>query len=123
MSELCLVYGMVGIISPFTWNFIWLNLFTGENVNDYFFRVVCLTFEAAVLRELESSPTQTKHIGNDLISKFHLFRSNILFVISMRQIIYCAWLSDNLSSNTVTVSRQMDTPINVCIDQESIQQK
>lgn len=40
---------------------------SGENVNDYFFRVVCLTFEAAVLRELESSPTQTKHIGNDLI--------------------------------------------------------
>lgn len=38
-------------------------------MNDYFFRVVCLTFEAAVLRELESSPTQTKHIGNDLISK------------------------------------------------------
>ncbi|KAK3083692.1 hypothetical protein FSP39_001527 [Pinctada imbricata] len=43
---------------------------SGENVREFFFRAVCLTFEAAVLRELEAtSPTATKQIGNDLISK------------------------------------------------------
>ena len=39
-------------------------------MREFFFRAVCLTFETAVLRELEaSSPTAAKQIGNDLISK------------------------------------------------------
>ncbi|VDI47213.1 ras-related protein Rab-34-like [Mytilus galloprovincialis] len=41
---------------------------TGENVKEFFFRAVALTFEAAILREIDtSSDGPTKQIGNDLI--------------------------------------------------------
>ena len=44
--------------------------FVGENVREFFFRAVALTFEAAILREIEpSGAAQTKQIGNDLISR------------------------------------------------------
>ena len=45
-------------------------LISGENVRDFFFRAVSLTFEAAVLREIDTtSPTQTQEIGNDFVSE------------------------------------------------------
>lgn len=41
---------------------------TGENVKEFFFRAVALTFEAAILREIDTSGAgPTKQIGNDLI--------------------------------------------------------
>ncbi|XP_060075744.1 ras-related protein Rab-34-like [Ylistrum balloti] len=41
---------------------------TGENVKDFFFRAVSLTFEAAVLREVDTDHSQpAKQIGNDFI--------------------------------------------------------
>ena len=41
----------------------------GENVQDFFFRVMCLNFDCALLRELETDKPASKQIGNDLISK------------------------------------------------------
>lgn len=40
---------------------------TGENVKEFFFRVVALTFDDAIQREAESMKTKTKQIGNDFI--------------------------------------------------------
>lgn len=41
---------------------------TGENVKDFMFRAVSLTFEAAVLREVDTNNSEpTKQIGNDFI--------------------------------------------------------
>ncbi|KAK6190817.1 hypothetical protein SNE40_002598 [Patella caerulea] len=42
---------------------------TGENVREFFFRAVSLTFDSQMLKELESTRTvSSKQIGNDLIS-------------------------------------------------------
>ncbi|KAK2153719.1 hypothetical protein LSH36_288g02047 [Paralvinella palmiformis] len=40
---------------------------TGENVKEFFFRVVALTFDDAIQREAESMKTRAKQIGNDFI--------------------------------------------------------
>lgn len=40
---------------------------TGENVNEFFFRAVALTFDRSVLRELEGSNVPATQIGNKLI--------------------------------------------------------
>ncbi|RUS80541.1 hypothetical protein EGW08_011681, partial [Elysia chlorotica] len=45
---------------------------TGENVQDFFFRVMCLAFDFALLRELDTDKTASKQIGSDLI---HIQRS------------------------------------------------
>lgn len=45
---------------------------TGENVQDFFFRVMCLAFDCALLRELDTDTKASKQIGNDLI---HIQRS------------------------------------------------
>ncbi|KAK3771477.1 hypothetical protein RRG08_065406 [Elysia crispata] len=45
---------------------------TGENVQDFFFRVMCLAFDCALLRELDTEKPASKQIGNDLI---HIQRS------------------------------------------------
>lgn len=53
-------------------------IYIGENVKEFFFRAVALTFEAAILREIDtSSDGPTKQIGNDLISKYwKVFKGN-----------------------------------------------
>ncbi|XP_064612149.1 ras-related protein Rab-34-like [Liolophura sinensis] len=40
---------------------------TGDNVVNFFFRAAALTFDAAVLREVESGPSHPRQIGNDLV--------------------------------------------------------
>ena len=45
---------------------------TGENVLEFFFRVVSLTFDNAVLRETESSGPQ-QQIGSNLISEIFIY--------------------------------------------------
>ena len=47
----------------------WCFLFLGENVQQFFFRVVSLCFDGAVLRELESTSSK-QQIGNNLISVY-----------------------------------------------------
>ena len=48
----------------------------GENVQDFFFRVMCLNFDCALLRELETDKPASKQIGNDLIRKGPLITSS-----------------------------------------------
>lgn len=40
---------------------------SGENVQDFFFRAMCLSFDDSLLRELESDVSASRKIGNDLI--------------------------------------------------------
>ncbi|CAG5120755.1 unnamed protein product [Candidula unifasciata] len=41
---------------------------TGENIQDFFFRAVCLSFDASLLRELNTDSSASKQIGSDLIN-------------------------------------------------------
>lgn len=56
------------LINPVCGIFFFFN-FSGENVNEFFFRAVALTFDRSVLRELEGSNVPATQIGNKLISK------------------------------------------------------
>ena len=48
-----------------------LSLLTGENVRDFFFRGVALTFDTLVQREVEVRASDpSKQIGTSLISKY-----------------------------------------------------
>lgn len=53
-----------------------MHVFPGDNVVDFFFRAAALTFDAAVLREVESGPSHPRQIGNDLVSKSCVFNFN-----------------------------------------------
>ena len=44
-------------------------VFLGENVRDFFFRAVSLTFDRLVVRELEKNTSPAAQIGSDLISE------------------------------------------------------
>ena len=74
----------------------WCFLFLGDNVQQFFFRVVSLCFDGAVLRELESTSSK-QQIGNNLISVYsYNVSSSKIFKASLTLYwCFCVFTVDN----------------------------